>query len=327
MKSEHTGSFFDGIASAALRPFGVVATSQCLPVANTKPKHLSAQKKRTFRRDQTFAPDFLVIGAMKAGTTTLCHYLAQFAEISISRNKETDYFVLEKNFALGEAWYQGQFDLTRQLVGEASPNYAKYDIFPGVPERIAGVAPHTKFIFIVRDPVARFASHYRHSWTHGHMRVNPTDLLASNNGRHMVECSRYAVQIEKYLAHFDRQQFLFLDFDELCDAPQRVGDQVSDFLGINRRIMQHELPANTADQIAQVPAVLKRAARTKIVSKLDYLIPKLAHDLVRATYHFRKPDSAPVLEPALLDEVAELLKADALNFREIAGKEFSQWRV
>lgn len=294
------------------------------PVAASSPV---AAKTPALRRNADFAPDFMVIGAMKAGTTTLRNYLAQFAEIGVSRTKETDYFIAEKNFALGRGWYERQFDLSRPLLGEASPNYTKYDIFPGVPERIASIAPKAKLIFIARDPVARFASHYRHSWSHGHMRVRPAALLASANGRHMIECSRYGAQIERYLARFDRQQMLFLDFDDLCEAPQRLCDEVADFLGAARRTVCRELPANTAEQISHVPMVLKRAARTTLVRRIDRFIPKATRTWVRKAWSFRKPETIPDLGAELLDEVADLLRDDARQFRELSGKEFSQWRV
>lgn len=327
MRIEYPAPVFDTFANAVLNSSTAVATSQLVNNAAKTPLNRSDPQPRPIQRDGAFAPNFFIIGAMKAGTTTLCRYLAQFDEISVSRTKETDYFILEKNHALGDAWYRRQFDLSRLLVGEASPNYAKYDIFPGVPQRIAGVAPDAKFLFIVRDPVARLASHYHHSWAHGHMRVAPGELLASKNGLHMVECSRYAAQIDQYLAVFDRSKFLFLDFDELCEAPQHVADQIANFLEIDRKTMLPEPAANTAGQIAHVPGVLKRAARSKILRRLDRFIPKATNELVRAAYSHRKPDAAPILGTSLLDEVAELLRVDARRFREIAGKEFKQWRV
>lgn len=327
MRIEHPAPPFGNFANAVVNLPTTVAASQFESNSRKMSHDRTAPQLRPAQRDAAFAPDFFIIGAMKAGTTTLCRYLAQFDEISVSRTKETDYFILEKNHALGDAWYRRQFDLSRPLVGEASPNYAKYDIFPGVPQRIAGVAPDAKFLFIVRDPVARLVSHYHHSWAHGHMRVGPAELLASKNGRHMVECSRYAAQIDQYLTVFDKTKFLFLDFDELCEAPQKVGDQIAGFLEIDRKVLQPELPANTAGQISHVPGVLKRAARSKILRRLDRFIPKATNELVRAAYSHRKPDATPALGPTLLDEVADLLRDDAQRFREIADKEFRQWRV
>ncbi len=327
MKFERGHPIPGNFATAALNSDKDIVASQSAPYASKAPQTCATSLQQPAQCGRVFGPDFFIIGAMKAGTTTLSRYLAQFAEIGISRTKETDYFILEKNYSLGEEWYQGQFDLSRRLIGEASPNYTKRDIFRGVPERIAGVVPDAKFLFIVRDPVARFASHYRHSWSHGHMHVNPMDLLASDQGRHMIECSRYAAQINQYLAHFDLHQILFLDFDELCETPQHVGDQVADFLGIDRKTMQPELAVNTADQIAKVPGVLKRAARSRVVRRLDRFVPEAARELVHAAFSLRKPAVPPALGSALLEQVADLLRADARRFREIAGKEFAQWRV
>ncbi len=287
----------------------------------------AAPQPRPDRLAGAFAPDFFVIGAMKGGTTTLYRYLDQFPAIGLSRIKETDYFIAGNNHALGEAWYRRQFDLDRPLLGEVSPNYSKFDIFPGVPERIARVAPGAKLIFIARDPVARFASHYRHSWSFGHMRVKPADLLRSDNGRHMIESSRYGAQIERFLVHFDRNQFLFLDFDTLCEAPQHVCDEVADFLGIERREIQTELPANTADQVARIPAFVKRAARSTLARRLDRFIPGTARKILRRALAIRKPERAPELDARLLEEVADLVRADARHFREISGMEFGLWRV
>ena len=289
--------------------------------------HPDAAEGWSAKSETTFAPNFFVIGAMKAGTTTLCQYLKQFSEIGSSRVKETDYFILEKNHALGEAWYQRQFDHSRPLLGEASPNYTKYDVFPGVPERIAKVAPNALFLFSARDPVDRFVSHYRHSWAHGHMRMQPEDLLNSDSGRHMIECSRYGAQIDRYLMHFNREQFLFIDFDELCETPQAVADQAAEFLGVGPRPIQPELPLNTADQTAQVPGVVKRAARSTLARRLDRFIPKVAQSVVRGAFSIRKPDPAPELDQALLEDVADLLFDDAKRFREISGRTFGQWCV
>jgi hypothetical protein len=287
----------------------------------------SATRSRLDRRIGAFAPDFFVIGTMKGGTTTLYRYLTQFPAIGLSRIKETDYFIAQKNYVMGEAWYRRQFDLGCPLLGEVSPNYTKYDIFPGVPERIARAAPGARLIFIARDPVVRFASHYRHSWSFGHTRVKPADLLESGNGRHMIECSRYGAQIERFLTLFDRRQFLFLDFDKLCEAPQGVCDAVADFLGIDRQVIQTELPANTADQVARIPGFVKRAARSALVRRFDRVIPGSAREILRRVLAVRKPERAPDLDAQLLDDVADLLRADAQLFRDISGMEFGQWRV
>ena len=103
-------------------------------------------------------PDFIIIGAMRAGTTALADLLSRHPEIGMSRLKETDYFIAEKNFSRGPVWYQSLFPMDRPIRGEASPNYAKSDVFAGVPQRIHAARPDVRLIYIVRDPVERFWS-------------------------------------------------------------------------------------------------------------------------------------------------------------------------
>ena len=71
-------------------------------------------------------PNFLVIGAMKAGTTSLFHYLEPHPEVFMPRLKELDFFVVEGNWARGLSWYRRQFRLAGEgtvALGEASPTY------------------------------------------------------------------------------------------------------------------------------------------------------------------------------------------------------------
>lgn len=274
-----------------------------------------------------FAPDFFIIGAMKAGTTTLNHYLDQSHDISMARIKETDYFLHRPEDGIGPDWYKSQFDLSFRCLGEASPNYTKHDTFPGVPERISAIAPDARFVFSARDPVARFASHYRHSWLHGHMRVAPQDLLASTQGRHMIECSRYAAQIEKYLNYFDRSQFLVVDFETICRDPQTVVNEITDFLGLPPTLISQTAARNTADHIARIPPFVRRAARHRIVRRIERYFPKSTRETLGRAISWRQPMSVPELGQDVLDAAGEMLREDSARFRDIAGLGFAQWCV
>lgn len=288
----------------------------------------SASKQNWSSRSPiNFAPDFFVIGAMKAGTTTLHQYLKQFPEVSLPRSKETDYFLTEEEHSLGESWYRRQFNFARPLLGEVSPNYTKFDIFPGVPNRIFKRAPSAKLIFIARDPVERFAAHYRHSWSFGYTRIKPANLLQSDSGRHMIQCSLYSTQIERFFQFFGPSQFLFLDFKNLCMQPQFVCNEVADFLEINRKTMQTVRPENTADQVARIPGFAKRAARSSMIRRFDYLIPDAQRKLLRHALSFQTLEKAPDLGSNILDEVANILRVDAQRFRELSGMEFEEWRA
>lgn len=278
------------------------------------------------RPDGSF-PDFIVIGAMRAGTTTLYRHLANHPEIGMSRMKETDFFIPDLNNALGLTWYRGQFQPGFAVYGEVSPNYAMGHIWPGVPLRIKQVAPTVRLIFIVRDPVDRFVSQYLHTWHIGRTQVPPCDVLDSKVGQNMLDTSRYAAQIDLYLAQFPIDRILILDFDALCTDPQRTMDRVTDVLGVDRAPVSDIGPHNDFASIARMPQSIQRAWRNRNVRRLDRLLSRGMRDRARRLLSIgpRRPD--PEIGPELRAEVARRLAEDAAAFRRLSGQAFPGWQV
>ncbi len=176
-------------------------------------------------------PTFLVIGAMKAGTTSLHRYLGAHPDIFMSETKELDFFVESKNWPLGWEWYCGQFEPGRQMTarGEASTNYTKYPSFPGVPERIANFLPEVRLVYVLRDPVERIVSHVLHMWgARGVVGALERDVLDG----HVVACSRYALQLESYLEWFSPDQILVVFSGDLRHDRIRTLQRTGAFIGV-----------------------------------------------------------------------------------------------
>src|SRR5687768_751449 len=112
-------------------------------------------------------PTFVIIGAMKCGTTSLHYYLAEHPDVCMSEVKETNFFVAELNYARGLPWYESLFPRRAAACGEASPVYAATWRFAGIPERMHAVLPRARLIYIVRDPVERMVSQYKHTFARG----------------------------------------------------------------------------------------------------------------------------------------------------------------
>lgn len=181
------------------------------------------------------ARNFIVIGAMKAGTTTLFQLLAQHPAIcrtwaqtpGVSFTKEINYFrhlYRKGNTPLHYDW-RFPFDAAKHSwTLEVSPNYAKWPASKGVPRRIASLGGETKLAYILREPIDRIESHLAHK-------------LRGGKKMHLHQCirtSRYAVQLDKFTAHFPRDDILLLDFEQLRQDPAAILAQVCDFLGIER---------------------------------------------------------------------------------------------
>src|ERR671923_1441551 len=151
-------------------------------------------------------PNLIVIGAAKCGTTSLHEYLDAHPEVAMSREKELDFFVEEKSWGRGVEWYERQF-ADAPVRGESSPSYTAYPRYRGVPERIRTVVPDAKLVYLVRDPIERIVSHFRHRQV-----VRPgalEDAFADPYRREgLVAPSRYWLQLERYLEHFPPEQIL-----------------------------------------------------------------------------------------------------------------------
>ena len=81
-------------------------------------------------------PNLIIIGAAKAGTTSLPFYLGLHPHISMSKEKELDFFARERNWNKGIEWYESQFNANVQICGEASPCYTNYPILKGVADNL-----------------------------------------------------------------------------------------------------------------------------------------------------------------------------------------------
>src|SRR4051812_6197591 len=183
-------------------------------------------------REHGRMPNFLVIGAMKAGTTSLYHYLREHPDIFMPKVKELDFFAVDEAWARGTPWYRQHFAAAGDApaVGEASTAYTKYPHYPGVPERIARAIPECRLIYVVRDPIERIVSHYRHRVAVGAER-EPLERAVVENPIY-VDYTRYAAQIERYLEWFPREQLLVVDSAGLRDDRRGTVQGVYAFLGV-----------------------------------------------------------------------------------------------
>ena len=197
-------------------------------------------------------PDAMVIGAQRAGTSSLYRYLAAHPEVSASFRKEVEYF--SRYVHLGERWYRAHFDLEvgrRRLMFEASPDYLFH---PLAARRARALVPDAKLVVLLRDPVARAASHHRHMVRLGYETLDLDAALDAEPGRcgpdlsrlavdpghdpkallrfSYVARGRYAEQLRRWFDHFPRDQFLVIRSEDLFDDPARSFATIVEFFGL-----------------------------------------------------------------------------------------------
>ncbi|MGH1421207.1 MAG: sulfotransferase family protein [Hyphomonas sp.] len=272
-------------------------------------------------------PDFIIIGAMKSGTTTLYRYLAEHPEINMSRDKETDFFVAEKNWGQGLEWYSSQFTSEQCTRGEASPNYTKCRDFPGVPERIAKTCPDTRLIFIVRDPVKRAKSQFQHSFIMGELDPDMADFHNSHEYHHIMDASHYARQLEAYLIHFKLEQILILDFEEMIKDPQAALNEITAHIGVSPLQIQNNGAQNDSTELSRVPAPILRFAQSPRGRKLAGLISRKTRNKIRGALAFGKARQPTEFSSELLENMRQELASDTARFRKMTGQPFPHWTL
>ncbi|WP_298976340.1 sulfotransferase [uncultured Roseobacter sp.] len=176
-------------------------------------------------------PDFLIIGAMKSGTTTLQAQLAAQAGIFMTTPKEPNYFSDDDVFAKGTGWYQTLFDAAApgDIKGEASTHYTKLPTYPQTVTRLADMVSAPKLIYVIRDPVARAVSHYIHEWSEGRMGDDPVAAFADHP--ELVAYSQYPMQLAPFIARFGLDAILLTSLEELTRDPDGVLSRIGPHIG------------------------------------------------------------------------------------------------
>jgi hypothetical protein len=200
-------------------------------------------------------PDFLIIGAQKAGTTALYAYLRWHPQITGPSFKEVSFF--DRHYAQGERWYRAHLPIrSRGVVGEASPSYLFH---PSAAERVARLLPQVRLIALLRNPVDRAYSHYQHEVALGREPLSFEDAIAREEMRlegevdrmlrdpayfsdawwnhTYVSRGRYAEQLERWFAAFPREQLLVLLTDELAAETRGTYGRVLEFLGVEAHVL------------------------------------------------------------------------------------------
>jgi sulfotransferase family protein len=209
-------------------------------------------------------PNFLIIGAMKGGTTSLFRYLGEHPQVFTPAFKAPEFFAGKSHTARGLDWYRKQFAACPPdaiAVGEASNVYTKFPTYTDVPRRIAEHIPDARLIYVVRDPIARIRSHYQHRVTEGREKA-PFETAVFENSIY-TDYSRYAMQLEQYLEHFAREQLLVITSEALRHDRVATMERVYEFLGVEKDFVPANLDREfqkTQDRAARsiVPPGIRR---------------------------------------------------------------------
>ena len=287
----------------------------------------------THRFDEGALPNLAIIGGQKCGTTSLHYYLSLHPQISMSIEKELNFFIAERNWIRGVEWYKSNFDAEAEVRGESSPNYTWYPVWKGVPERMYSIVPEAKLIYVLRDPIERMISEYVHRYAEGRENRSVSDALVDLGRRGYVYRSRYYMQLEQYLEYFPESSILILTQEELQRRRLQILQTVFRFLGVDPTFWSPKFSVirhRSARKRRSGPGVLSlvRVLDAIIVRRLPVQARLTARKLrYLAVSYIGRRIERPVLCESVRNRLIEYLAEDVDRLRAYTGRDFAEWYV
>lgn len=263
-------------------------------------------------------PTYIIVGAMRCGTTALNSYLRDHPQIAVSSSKEVHFF--DTNWDRGLDWYRDQFPGSDDAVavGEATPNYM---FRPIALDRMRDSLPDVKLVVMLRNPADRAYSHYWHDRSRGKTdgdfgEVTERELAGEDIGpAAYVDRGRYRWQIEEILTRFPREMLHVQAFEDLKQDPDRVYREICEFIGVDPAFRPQHL--GTA-----VNAYTE--FRSLNVRDWARRLPKTAQNVV-ARLNRVDTSSYPPMGPVVRQRLnAEFHDANA-GLEDLIGKELPTW--
>ncbi len=298
-------------------------------------------------------PNFLMIGAQKSGTTAIYAYLAQHPQIFMSENKEPGFFAFEGQKAAfaGPGDARGERDRVRDLAsyevlfrnakgrlraGEASNVYL---YVPQAHERILSYVPDAKLIAVLRDPVDRAYSAYRHLVRDGReplgsfeeaLAAEPERIAANWHPHwHYKQRGFYYTQLKRYFDRFNSGQIAVYTYDDFKADPRALLRSIFQFLGVDPEFvpdmtMRHNVSGVPKSRLLHSVVARPSAAKDLVKRLLPLSVRRRLHAaLMRKNIVAIEPKVAANTERALREEYRE----DILRLENLLGRDLSAWRV
>ena len=302
-------------------------------------------------------PNFFIIGAQKAGTTSLYHYLNQHPQIYMSPIKEPFFFdheissngeVVQQEFGGRQqpprfinieeyrALFRGAKD--EKAIGEASPLYI---YAPGTPERIKKYVPEARSIALLRNPADRAYSAFLHAVRIG---VEPlTDFAQAlreeenriRNSWHYVFHYRnrglYHAQLKRYYEVFGRERVGVWLYEDLRDDPASVTQDVFRFLEVDDAfvpdISSKYNPAGVPESEAARTMMRVTDTAVGILSKVLPPTSRIFPFVSKTRQAVQKTilTEPPPIDPKIRTELIKGYREDILKLQELIGRDLSMW--
>lgn len=288
--------------------------------------------------------DVFIIGAQKAGTTSLKKYLAQHSEIVTHEHMEFAFFADNNEYRKGfprvfVKYFKLNENDSRIILCKNATLYEKEDSLL----RLFLHNPECKIIFILREPVARAYSAYLMGVNDGwitepfqkyvSLLLNKKMSVNSDIYRYIFQLGLYSELLEQVYASFKKEQVFLVKYESLKDAPARVCSELFSFIGVGENFhpdfskmynVTRKVKSRTASSIIHFfkskNSLVKRAIRfvlgPRFFARMGYVVNNA--NLKSVEY--------PPLSEDLFRSLAEFYKHDVIRLESLTKFDLSAWK-
>ena len=284
--------------------------------------------------------DFFIVGAPKAGTTSLYHYLNEHPEIVMSRQKETDYFSDEdlqkqglyygKNRINTLEKYHSLFqNVDQKKIGEASVSYLFYE---DVPQKIKAYNSNGKIIIMLRNPVDRAFSHYLMDYRLGLISKSfesilenkKKDIKAALFYQQYIELGQYFGQVKRYIEKFGKENVTIIFYYDFKNHVVKEVQKVYEFLEVDskyRAKIENKHNTYSMPKNNWIRLIYSFVSFRKILNRI---LPKRKVRKIKEKLFIKskKPKLSDVLRARLINLYAHDIK----QLEELLSVDLSQWK-
>lgn len=272
-------------------------------------------------------PDFIVLGVMKCGTSSVCAYLEDHPEVFMLPNCDPNYFCDDSNFEKGTQWYEAHFAGRNgeKICGEGSNGYSWGARFPNSAPRMFEYHPGLKLVYMVRHPIERMVS----AWIQN--RSDCGDAVPPSLNRCFIEEPDWIVNESRYWENISHYRRLFPDLqifvgflEDLQRDKVALFTRLTEFLGVS--------PMPPAKREHLNPTIGKAipspfySALHRVPRPVKQLVPAQLKEAMRKKFLTQRVHEKPRFSDAIRRQATEAVRSDAERFLEYAGKPRDFWK-
>ena len=273
-------------------------------------------------------PNFLVIGAARCGTTSICDLLGSHPDVFMSDPKEPRFFSHMNDELRTRDWYESLFAnvTTESAVGEGSTGYTHPDVIAITAERIRETIPACRLIYMVRNPITRLESDWRMRMHEGWTPASISEAALEQTS--LVRHGLYWENLNVYRRFFPDDRILVVFLEDFVADPQSALARCFTHIGVDATVAIDDAsrPRNRAADYRRDTLIASRIRQWRYFHRLKDACPSGVVKVVERILT-KEEQFVPDWQPAVRQRVIDEMSGDATRFLSHCGKPPAFWNL